>query len=159
VRWTRVGVSAVLLVWLGCGTSPTQPSSVPLNVDLTTALNRSIADEYRAETIYQGVIDDFGPLAPFVNVLTAEQRHSASIAQLFATRGQTPPAQSFTVATVPHFSSVAAACAAAAQAERDNVAMYDQLLLLTLPADVQRVFQNVRAASLLNHLPTFERCL
>jgi hypothetical protein len=126
--------------------------------EVRAALERSIQDEYRAETIYQGVIEDLGPLAPFVNVLSAEQRHSASIAQLFVRRGLAPPANAWTLATVPHFTSIPAACAAAAAAERENVAMYDELLRLTLPADVRQVFENVRLASLTNHLPAFERC-
>ena len=36
--------------------------------------------------------------------------------------------------------------------------MYDELLRLTLPADVRQVFENVGLASLSNHLPAFERC-
>ena len=145
-----------------CGDSdvPTAPSAPPatLTSEVRAALERSIQDEYRAETTYQGVVEDLGPLAPFVNVLSAEQRHSASIANLFVRRDLTPPANSWTLATVPHFTSAARACDAAAAAERANVAMYDELLRLTLPADVRQVFENVRIASLANHLPAFERC-
>lgn len=154
-----------MLVTLGlfaCGdsSSPTAPSPVTgsLASDVRAALERSIQDEYRAETTYQGVVEDLGSLAPFVNVLSAEQRHSASIADLFVRRGLTPPANSWTLATVPHFTSIPVACGAAATAERGNVAMYDELLRLTLPADVRQVFDNVRLASLSNHLPSFERC-
>lgn len=121
-------------------------------------MERAIHDEYRAETTYEGVVEDLGPLTPFVNVLTAEQRHSASIAQLFVRRDLTPPPNNWTLATVPHFTSVPAACGAAAAAERGNVAMYDELLRLALPTDVRQVFENIRLASLTNHLPAFERC-
>lgn len=140
--------------------SPTapSPSTATLTSEVRAALERSLRDEYRAETTYQGVIEDLGPLPPFVNVLNAEQRHSASLADLFVRRGLTPPANSWTLATVPHFTSIPVACDAAATAERGNVAMYDELLRLTLPADVRQVFENVRLASLTNHLPAFERC-
>lgn len=121
-------------------------------------MERSIEDEYRAETTYQGVIDDWGQVLPFVSVLTAEQRHSASIAQLFTRRGLNVPANTWTTGTVTHYTSVPAACRAAADGERANVTMYDVLLRLTLPADVRQVFENVRLASLMNHLPAFERC-
>jgi len=107
---------------------------------------------------YQGVVEDLGQLAPFVNVLSAEQRHSASIAQLFVRRDLTPPPNSWTLEMGPHFTSIPVACGAAATAERGNVAMYDELLRLTLPADVRQVFENIRLASLTNHLPAFERC-
>ena len=55
----------------------------------------------------RAVIADFGQVQPFVNVVTAEERHSAAIG---------------------------------------------------LPADVRQVFSNNRSASLVNHLPAFERC-
>jgi len=41
---------------------------------------RAIQDEYRAEAIYQGVLNDFGQAPPFANVIGADERHSASIA-------------------------------------------------------------------------------
>ena len=51
-----------------------------------------------------------------------------------------------------------AACAAGVEAETDNIALYDRLLKLNLPADVEQVFTNNRAASFNNHLPAFEAC-
>jgi hypothetical protein len=159
---TGVGFVLVAAVVAACGDSrsPTAPSppTATLTSDVRAALERSLQDEYRTETTYQGVVNDLGPLAPFENVVSAEQRHSASLADLFVRRGLTPPANSWTLATVSHFTSVPLACRAAATAERGNVAMYDELLRLTLPADVRQVFENVRLASLSNHLPAFERC-
>jgi hypothetical protein len=93
-----------------------------------------------------------------VNVLTAEQRHSATVAEMFARRRLAPPANASTLATVPHYGTSTEACRAAAIAERANVAMYDELLRLDLPSDVRLGFTNIRAASLSNHLPAFERC-
>jgi len=121
-------------------------------------LTRAIQDEFRAEAIYQGVLSDFGQVPPFVNVLSAEERHSAAIGRLFAARGLVPPASTSTVTTVPHFVTLVAACAAGAVAERENISLYDELLRADLPADVRQVFSNNRSASLVNHLPAFERC-
>lgn len=150
----------LVLALAGCGDddSPTSPSPVTLTLEVRAALDRSIQDEYRSETTYQGVVNDLGQLLPFVNVLTAEQRHSATIADLFSRRGLAAPANASTLATVPHYSTSTDACRAAATAERANVAMYDELLRLDLPSDVRQAFTNVRAASLLSHLPAFERC-
>jgi hypothetical protein len=144
----------------GCGSgSPTSPSATaPLSAAVRSAMSAAIADEYRAETIYQGVIADFGPLAPFVNIVNAELRHSTAIARLFENRGLPVPANSWTVITVPHYPTVPAACAAGVVAERENIALYDGAFALDLPADVRRVFENNREASLVNHLPAFERC-
>ena len=159
--WKTLAAIAILSAALaGCDNagSPTAPAAVDLTPEVRTALERSIQDEYRAETTYQGVVNDLGPLPPFLNVLTAEQRHSASIAQAFVRRGLTSPANEWSLDRVPHFSAIAAACGAAATAERDNVAMYDDMLRLSLPSDVRQVFENNRSASLVNHLPAFERC-
>jgi hypothetical protein len=146
------------LVGCGDGDSPTSPSPATLTVEVRAALDRSIQDEYRSETTYQGVVNDLGQLLPFVNVLTAEQRHSATIAALFTRYGLTPPPSAWTLATVSHYETVTDACRAAATAERANIAMYDELLRLDLPSDVRQAFTNLRAASLQNHLPAFERC-
>jgi len=138
--------------------SPTGPSTIAVDPALSTLLTRAINDEYRAETIYQGVLNDFGAVQPFRNVLTAEERHSASNGRLFTNRALAVPPNTWTDAAVPHFGSVTAACAAGVVAERENIALYDDLLRSDLPADVRQVFTNNRSASLLNHLPAFERC-
>lgn len=148
-------------VLAGCdaNSSPTSPSTTASSTaTLTAALERAIQDEYRAEAIYQGVLDDFGPVLPFTNVLGAEERHSAAVGRMFATRSLAVPPSTSTVASVPHFASVTAACAAGVVAERENIALYDGLLRTDLPADVRQVFSNNRSASLVNHLPAFERC-
>ncbi len=139
---------------------PTAPTDTDgtLSLDIRTALDRAIQDEYRAETTYEGVVNDFGSIAPFVNVIGAEQRHSAAIALMFTRRSLPVPANPWTLATVTHFATVPAACAAAATAERENIALYDVLLRLDLPADVRQVFESNRSASLTAHLPAFERC-
>jgi hypothetical protein len=93
-----------------------------------------------------------------VNVLSAEGRHSAAIGRLYAARGLAVPTSASSPSTVPHFPTVAAACAAGAVAERENIAMYDDLLRGELPADVRQVFSNNRSASVVSHLPAFERC-
>jgi len=159
--WTKLSAIAILSVTLAAcddATSPTAPTAAELPPEVRAALERSIQDEYHAETTYQGVVNDLGPLPPFVNVLTAEQRHSASIAQAFVRRGLTSPANEWSLDRVPHFSAIVAACGAAATAERDNIAMYDDMLRLSLPSDVRHVFENNRSASLVNHLRAFERC-
>lgn len=154
-------LASVLAV--GCSQSnlPTGPTPLvgnELTSDVLAAMDEAIGDEYRAEAIYRGVIDDFGAVTPFVNIIGAEVRHSAAIARLFQTRGLTAPADTWTSPTVPHYPSVAAACAAGVTAEQDNIAIYDRYSALPLPADVRQVFENNRGASLYNHLPAFQRC-
>jgi hypothetical protein len=156
-----LGVLSILVLASGAcdsAQSPTAPTSTALAPDVLNALELGIQDEYRAEAIYQGVVNDFGAAVPFISILTAEQRHSAAVAQLYTTRGLAVPASQASVSTVPHFASVREACVAAAGAERDNIGLYDRVLTLALPDDVRQVFTNNRRASIDNHLPAFIAC-
>ena len=169
---------AALIAVSGCGgdgvaaTSPSAPSSAAVaqttappaatitagTFVLADALTAAVQDEFHAEAIYQRVLLDFGSVFPFANVVRAEQTHAASLAGLFRVRGLAVPESAWNVDNVPRFASVRDACAAAAQAEIDNVAVYDRYFSEDLPADVHRVFSNNKAASLNNHLPAFNRC-
>jgi hypothetical protein len=160
---TLVGFAVVTMLVVGVtacdsSSSPTSPTRVATDAQLTATLARAIQDEYRAEAIYQGVLNDFGKAQPFANVQSAEERHSAAIGHLFTVRGLAVPVSTSTPTAVPHFATLAAACSAGAVAERENIAMYDDLLRSDLPADVRQVFSSNRSASVVNHLPAFERC-
>jgi hypothetical protein len=156
--FAAVAMMVVTVTACDSNSSPTAPTGGVVDAPLAATLARAIQDEYLAEAIYQGVLNDFGQLQPFVNVLGAEVRHSTAIGRLYVARGLAVPVSTSNVATVPHFTTVAAACAAGTVAERKNIAMYDDLLRADLPADVRQVFSNNRSASALNHLPAFERC-
>ena len=146
---------AAALVTAACDDDPAAPID---DATLGEMLETALQDEYEAESTYLRVLADFGPVTPFENVVYAEERHSTALLRLYDRRGITPPASAWTVNDVPRFASVPAACAAAVQAEMENVALYDGFLGADLPADVRRVFETNRAASLERHLPAFERC-
>jgi hypothetical protein len=138
------------------GTSLTPPTA---EAGLLAILNADIQDEYRAEAIYRGVLLDFGAeTRPFANIVQAEAWHAAAVAGLFTARGLPVPSSLRSPANVPRFATLRAACAAAVQAEVENIALYDSQLGASLPDDVLRVIQNNRAASVNNHLPAFQRC-
>lgn len=129
-----------------------------LSQEVVAAMEHTLQDEYHAESIYRGVLADFGYQRPFANVVDAEVRHSDSIVRLYGNHGLAAPESQWTVGNVPHFGSVPEACAAAASAELENVALYDAHMALDLPQDVRNVFENNRAASLDRHLPAFQAC-
>jgi len=133
-------------------------STTALSQEVTAAMGATLQDEYHAESIYLGVLADFGDQRPFANVVKAEVRHSESILRLYGNRGLVAPASQWSVGNVPHFSSVTEACAAAVSAELENVALYDTYMALDLPRDVRNVFENNRAASIERHLPAFQAC-
>lgn len=134
------------------------PQSTPLTPDVSTAIATALQDEYHAEQTYRGVLTDFSNPLPFANIITAEQRHAAALASLLRVRGIAVPASIWHAGNVPHFDTLAAACAVAAEAEVANIALYDELLSLDLPLDVRTVFTSNRRASLEGHLPAFTRC-
>jgi len=155
-------LTGVLTGLWGCGgsESSTTPSALSLapDAEVIAAMDRTLQDEYHAESIYLGVLADFGDQRPFANVVRAEQRHSQSILRLYGNHGLVAPGSLWTVGNVPHFDSVAEACTAAVSAELENVALYDTYMALDLPRDVRNVFENNRVASLERHLPAFQAC-
>lgn len=92
----------------------------------------------------------------FANILAAEETHVTALIRQCQKYGvPVPPDTFWGSVTLP--SSLLEAAEIGVLAEQDNVAMYDGLL--TLVADypsLVRVFTNLRAASLENHLPAFE---
>lgn len=142
---------------------PSAPTAAVASSSLdTSTLERSLVaglqDENHAYWVYRRVMADFGSVRPFSNIVYAEQQHADAIAGLLRARGMAVPPSVWALDNVPGFESVAGACRAAAQAERDNIALYDELLTQDLPDDVRRVFQSNRAASQNNHLPAFSQC-
>ena len=152
----------------GSSSSPTAASPVVPAVEapatvaadpLFAVLTEALQDEYHAENVYARVLRDFGTVFPFANIINAERSHASSIAARITARAWQAPASAWTPDNVPAFASVRDACAAAATAEIENVKLYDKHLEPgTLPDDVRTVFENNRRASLVNHLPAFERC-
>ena len=143
-------------------TAPTAVTGVSSPAVSMSALEQTLVagfqDENHAYWVYRRVMADFGSVRPFSNIVYAEQQHAESIATLLRARVWNVPPSVWSLDNAPGFESVAAACRGAAQAERDNIALYDELLRQDLPDDVRTVFQNNRAASLNNHLPAFSRC-
>ena len=171
---TATGIFVLALAACG-GSSPVSPTPsspavntpvggaivAPPAVDagLLAILNADLQDEDRAEAIYRGVLLDFGSeTRPFANIVLAEVWHASAVAGLFTARGLPVPASLWSPANVPRFTTLRAACAAAVQAEVENIALYDSQLGASLPEDVLRVLQSNRAASLNKHLPAFQRC-
>jgi hypothetical protein len=132
--------------------------SAPLSDSLKAAVEEALLDELRGEAMYGRVLKDHGDVRPFSNVVGAERRHAAFLADLLKARGLDVPARP-TGVEVPGYASVKEACAAAVVFETTNVALYDRLLAAgPLPDDVKRAFDHNRMASLDHHKPAFERC-
>lgn len=122
-----------------------------------SALVEALEDEYKARATYRKVIERFGEIRPFTNLLAAEQRHAEALERLCERYGVRRPRDVSRVATPK---SLLAACRAGAEAEIENGALYDRLIAQTEGyPDVQRVFRRLQSASQERHLPAFQRCV
>ena len=127
---------------------------------LETKLTKALMDEYHARNTYQKIIDTFGAIRPFCNIVLAEQRHIDFLLPLYEKHSiVVPPEPDTTGMTVPATATVAEACKIAVLAEEENISLYDELLAGTDKQDVLAVFQRLQTASRDNHLPAFRRCL
>jgi hypothetical protein len=128
--------------------------------DLEALLVSALQEEYLAEWTYQRVLADFGDGAmPFATIVSSERQHVQAIVALFAKRGWKDPDSVWSLDNVTTFDTLPAACAGGVAVELEDGELYDGLLAREdLPCDAATVFTNLRAASLENHLPAFERC-
>jgi len=154
MRFTKAFFLSILSLW---GTSPAFARTAPADA-VIQALDEAIQDEFRARATYQKVISDFGRVLPFANIVEAEARHIEELSGLYAARGLKSPKSLWNEANVPSFETIGSACRAGVQGEIENIAIYDRLMKLRLPSDVERTFGYLREASLERHLPAFKRC-
>jgi len=130
-----------------------------MSTTLVAVLSEAIDDEYKARAIYQLVIEKFGEIAPFSNIVKAEGRHIEALLMLFRKYNISVPEDNW-ASRVEVPSSILAACETGVAAEIENAAMYDRLLEATGQyPDVQNVLKNLQRASQENHLPAFQRCV
>jgi hypothetical protein len=120
-------------------------------------LLEALDDEYRAHATYGQVIEDFGPVRPFVNIREAEGRHIEALLALFE-RYDVPVPDNPWPGRVDRYATPEEACRAGVEAEIANGAMYDRLLRKAHRPDIIPVLASLRAASRERHLPAFQRC-
>jgi hypothetical protein len=131
---------------------------VQLSTKEISALHEALDDEYKAWATYDQVIDDFGPIRPFINIRDAESRHIDALLQIFNDYDLTAPSNNW-VGRVPRYEDVQAACAAGVEAEIENGELYGRIIESTAQPDILAVYSNLRDASQERHLPAFQRCL
>jgi rubrerythrin len=122
------------------------------------ALREALDDEYRARASYRAVIEAFGPVRPFVNIVEAEGRHAEALLTLFARFGIDPPEDTWPGrVTAP--ATLAEACRVGIEAEIENEEMYERLLGQISDPAALAVMRRLQRASRDRHLPAFRRCL
>ncbi len=126
---------------------------------LEALLNEALNDEYKARATYRLILNKFGDIPPFSNIVESEGRHIEALCLLFE-KHKIPIPNDDWEANVETPASVLAACETGVEAEIENAAMYDRLLKLAEAyPDVQAVLRQLQRASQENHLRAFQRCV
>lgn len=125
---------------------------------LARVLNEALMDEYQARDTYRKIIQTFGPVRPFVNIVKAEQVHIRALLTLYD-RYLIPPPPAPDPDRVAVPDSLLSACQRGVEGELANVAMYDRLLAVVGLADVAQVLRRLQSASRDHHLPAFQHCV
>ena len=129
-----------------------------MNEQTIAALNEALQDEFKARATYNKVIETFGPIRPFINIVEAEDRHASALLRQFERLGLKPPKDEW-AGRIEAPTSIAIACEEAIAAEIENAEMYDRLLAVIDDPTVRDVLLNLQDASQSRHLPAFRRCL
>jgi len=129
-----------------------------VSADLKTILLDALDDERKAKATYSAVIEKFGEIRPFINIVGAEGRHADAIKRQLTRLGWAIPEDRWK-GKVRAPKSLVAACEEAIAAEIENIALYDRLIPLVTDDAARTVLQNLQAASREKHLPAFNRCL
>lgn len=117
-------------------------------------LQYAIEDEYIAQAEYNVIIEQYGEIRPFSNIVKAEARHIEMLTPLFAEHAiELPENIASSYISLPSLTEI---YSAGVEAEINNIAMYEKFLAQELPDDIRTVFEYLKSASE-NHLRAFER--
>jgi len=114
--------------------------------------------EYAAYATYAAIIDEYGSVNPFVNIMKSEAKHVEALKQVLDRYGIAYPTENPYLGEIDAPGSLADAAQAGVDAEIANVALYErQLETASGYPDILEVFVNLQTASQENHLPAFQR--
>ncbi len=120
------------------------------------ALTYSMEDELLARAEYEKIIENYGKVKPFINIIEAEKKHIKYLEPLLEKYGVEYPVIPDDAVVLP--GTLEEAYRIGVEVEIANIAMYEKFLQNKLPDDVRGVFIKLKNASK-NHLIAFERQL
>lgn len=159
----RAAMSAFILAMTAGGFTMAENSKVYPD-KVIQAIHEALDDEYLAAAFYASVIEKFGEVRPFINIIEAERRHAYRLEVLLQAAGEATPENPYatgkkTPPAVP--ATLAEACRLGVDAEIANAALYDDKLIPAVKGyqEVEAAMRDLRAASQERHLPAFQRCI
>lgn len=136
---------------------PAAAQTPKLDAKTRDALTAALDDERKAQATYGAILERFGPVRPFVNIVRAEGNHERQLLGLFAAYKIPVPENPYAKKPPAAPATLGDAMRAGVVGEKENIALYDGFLRFVKEPDIRRTFENLRRASLQNHLPAFER--
>jgi len=146
--------------WKACVVEPVQQESL-LPIEVQEAVLEALIGaegEYAAYATYDAILNEYGNVNPYANIMAAEAKHIDALKQILDQYGVAYPGENPYLGMIEAPESLAAAAQAGVDAEIANVALYEEQLegVGDYP-DIVSVFLNLQAASQEQHLPAFER--
>jgi len=139
----------------------TTDSTLPVEVqDMVLEALVGPEGEYAAYATYAAIIETYGDVNPFTNIMKSEAQHIEALTTILDSYGIPYPEENPYLGAVDVPKSLAAAAQAGVDAEIANVDLYErQLKAVADYPDILSVFINLQSASQNQHLPAFERAL
>lgn len=129
------------------------------NTDIKKYLDLALLDEYKARDTYLAILEKFGDVKPFSNIVNAEEKHINSLESLY--QKYNLPLPSYNKEEILLSDTLKDNCKIGIDAEIANASLYKNNLIPNVSnyPDIVYVFTNLMDASQNNHLPAFERCV
>lgn len=125
------------------------------DLSIIDMLTYAVQDEYLAHGEYAAIVEKFGDVNPYNNIMSAEETHLAFLQEVYSTYDlEFPEDTSADHIVVPD--TLLEAAETGVQAEIDNIAMYELFLSYDLPDNVIEVFTALRDGSE-SHLLAFQK--
>jgi hypothetical protein len=156
---TKFALAALVVVGSIGLTARGVPAETSPALDARTqeAIVAALDDERKAQATYQAVIDRYGEVMPFVNIIRAEVRHERNLLPLFEKYGVPVPANKWATESLKAPDTLQAAYEQGIAFEKANAEMYSRFLAFVKEDDIRSAFDYNRGASVDNHLRALER--
>ncbi|MCV6608054.1 MAG: DUF2202 domain-containing protein [Campylobacterales bacterium] len=126
---------------------------------LNQVLRIAVYDEYHAYEVYKKVLETFGNVTPFANIMEAEINHYNAM-EFLCNKYSVPLPINDWAGKIEVPVTLVECCELGVAAEIKNIKMYDDLLPYANEfPDVEDALFRLQAASYNNHLPAFRQCV
>jgi len=147
--------------WKTSVAEPEQVVTTLLTIEAQEAVLEALVGaegEYAAYATYDAILDEYGNVNPYANIMAAETRHIDALKQILDQYDVAYPTENPYLGMIEVPKSLAVAAQAGVDAEIANVALYnEQLEAVEDYPDIVAVFVNLQRASQEQHLPAFQR--